>query len=260
MDFVIIGASKCGSTSLQQYLARHPDLYLPLGLGINDETGLFLVDRDERVRGQSNRRIRGGRTDDEILQAIFAGYSGESLVGERSTDYSKSPHRTTRHDDMASHNRNVKIIYIVRDPLQQMLALHRHYRRRRPELTETDPAQDVAGSVFYRDIASYLSQLQPYLNRFPREQIHVMLLEDLEGDTEATLASVFSFLGVRRASIGVEGRVRYNTNDQFREVRLNVDDLPTDWRRHLHRELDGLQVLLDRDLASVWPSVTTMAT
>lgn len=43
---------------------------------------------------------------------------------------------------------------------------------------------------------SYFRHLQRFFALFPREQIRIILLEDLEAKPRATLAGLFAFLGV----------------------------------------------------------------
>jgi hypothetical protein len=51
------------------------------------------------------------------------------------------------------------------------------------------------------DRGSYATHLQRYFGRFPREQIHVSLFDDLRADPQAYADDVFAFLGVRRIEL-----------------------------------------------------------
>ena len=67
---VIIGSAKCGTTSLHKYLNFHPDIYMPSGVGINDETGLFLVNKDQKIKSLGNRKFG----TDQIMRFMFTFY------------------------------------------------------------------------------------------------------------------------------------------------------------------------------------------
>src|SRR5690606_5976050 len=47
----------------------------------------------------------------------------------------------------------------------------------------------------------YAQVLKPYFDRFPREQIHLMLFDDLLQDVQSFLDSLFCFLGVKTGAV-----------------------------------------------------------
>ena len=109
---------------------------------------------------------------------------------------------------------------------------------------------------WYRRRGMYHAQLQPWLARFPRERLLLLLTEDLERDPRATLRRVFAFLGVDptwRANV----RKRYHTS-LVRRGRFRRPERPAldpEIRRALvedfREDVTALQALLGRDL-SAW--------
>ena len=118
-NLIIIGSAKCGTTSLNQYLKQHPDVYLSSDVGINNETGLFLNNSSERIKSLSNKRIRQYLNDKALQKAITKNYRGEKILAEESTDYTKFPFRTVNHKLIKQQSKNLKLLFIIRDLLER---------------------------------------------------------------------------------------------------------------------------------------------
>ena len=101
--FLVIGSMKCGTTSLHDYLARHPDVFMSAVKEVN----FFVLER----------------TWDKGIDWYRAQFYGRYQVrGEASQNYTK------RHEfepGVAERIRsllpNVKLIYIVRDPVARFV-------------------------------------------------------------------------------------------------------------------------------------------
>lgn len=106
-NFLIVGAQKCGTTSLHEYLYQHPQIYLPEG----KETKFFAEDA----------RYSKGITYYEDV--CFSTYSGESAVGEVDPDYmyfEQALERIAEHLDL----RTTKLIFVLRNPVDRAFS---HY-------------------------------------------------------------------------------------------------------------------------------------
>lgn len=194
--FVVVGAAKCGTTSLHRYLHQHPRLFLPTDVGVNSETGYFLEHSDQDVKGLTNREIRMGLTDDELFERIFAGHPDGVILGEESTDYAKRPHRTVELDRMRRHHRRMRILMMVRDPYDRVVSQYHHYARRRPETMADDFETEIRRHALYADISRYHFQLEPYVETFGPGRVLAVRLEDLAERHDDVMRRVFAFLGV----------------------------------------------------------------
>src|SRR5690242_14831106 len=74
-DFVVIGGMKCGSTTLFEYLCRHPDVFMCTP----KEPGYF---SREKVMARGEAWYR----------SLFADAKPTQLCGEASTCYTRWPH------------------------------------------------------------------------------------------------------------------------------------------------------------------------
>jgi hypothetical protein len=218
IGFVVIGAAKCGTTSLHHYLSQHPGLYLPDDIGVNSETGYFLEHSDQDIKGLTNRRIRMDLGDRELFETIYAGHDGSALLGEESTDYTKRPYRTVEIDRMRRHNRRMKLIMMIRDPYDRVVSHYQHYLRRRPETMLPSFAEEIRANPMYGDISRYHFQLEPYLDRFGARRILLVRLEDLASDHAGTMSRIFGFLGVD-PTVTVDPTI-HNAGEYARDDRL----------------------------------------
>ena len=164
-NLIIIGSAKCGTTSLNQYLKQHPDVYLSSDVGINNETGLFLNNSSERIKSLSNKRIRQYLNDKALQKAITKNYRGEKILAEESTDYTKFPFRTVNHKLIKQQSKNLKLLFIIRDPIRKIYSQYRHFRRHQSSNTSSNIAEEMQCNSFYIKSSCYYFQLHTVLNQ-----------------------------------------------------------------------------------------------
>lgn len=217
-DLFIVGAPKCGTTSLYNYLRGHPDVFLPRP----KEPNFFAAER------YANHRMR--YPDDlERYLAIFAEAGDAQRVGEASTSYLESPEAPGRIRDFAPEAR---IVAMVRNPIDMMDSLHamRVAQGVEPKIDFAEALADersragfgIIGdqsSVRYRDRARYAAMLPRWFETFGRERVHVIVTEDLASDPRATFRSLLGFLELS-ADYEPESFRRYNTSQRARSPLL----------------------------------------
>lgn len=215
-DYLLIGGMKCGSTSLHDQLDRHPDIFTPRA----KEPGFF--SRDERF-------ARGI----EWYKGLFAEATPGQRCGESSTCYTRWPHFGEVAPRIHEHLPDIKLVYIMRHPVDRAYSHYRH------EMTERD--RDKRGSVVsfeaaleeteeYVDSSLYLKQIERFLEHYSRDRFHFLLLDDLKREPVPTLRGVQEHLGLSvrddlhldKASNRIEHRIaRGKAKTLFRKVRAN---------------------------------------
>lgn len=181
-NMLVIGAGKAGTTSLHYYLGRHPDIYM------SRRKELFFFQRPnwrERV---------------EWYESCFP--KPTTVRGEASPSYSAYP----VHPEVPTRVRElipeVKLLYLVRDPVDRIVA---QYAQHRAEGKESRPLDEALRSALsngddpmnpYLCMSRYATQVERYLEQFPIDQIQVIDQVDLRSDRLATLQAAFRFLGV----------------------------------------------------------------
>lgn len=206
IDFLIIGAAKCATTSYQFYLRQHPDIYMPARMGINHETGFFLKPGAEQVKGVTNDMIR------RDCGRMFEGYAGQPCIGERSTDYAKHPFRTVDFAGIQDNNPRMKILYFVASPHERLIKLYRHHLRHRPAFTAASLGVELEKEgEYYQKVCSYHFQLRRYLDTFGPASIRVVQVDSTGNGIAARVMAIQRFLGVAEIP-PPEAEKRHNVN------------------------------------------------
>ncbi len=166
-DFLLIGAMKCGTTSLYHYLRDHPQIFMP-----SIKAPEFFAEEGNWGRGIGwyRRQFEGAAP-------------GVVAIGEASNVYTKYPRYRGVPARIADHIPYARLVYVVRDPIDRIRS---HYQTRLTEGTERAPiGRAVRENPIYLDYSRYAMQLDRYLDHFPREQLLVITAEDLREATGA---------------------------------------------------------------------------
>jgi Sulfotransferase domain len=175
--FIVIGAMKAGTTSLYHYLRHHEQIFMPRV----KELDFFVADHNW-TRGLDWYRRQFADAGDAVAR------------GEASTLYTKYPEHRGVPRRIATVLPDVRLIYVVRDPL---VRLRSHYQHRVMTGAETDPPEvALFSNPVYLDCSRYAMQLEQYLDHFSRQQILLVTSEALRTDRRATVQGVYRFLGV----------------------------------------------------------------
>jgi hypothetical protein len=204
-DFLIIGAARCGTTSLYRYLTEHPCI----APAFRKEVSFFDVNFR---RGLSWYRA-------QFPSAVYRRYTearyGLALTGEASPYYLFHPASPAR---VAATIPGARLLVLLRNPVERAYS---HYylqvRQGREPLRFEDAiareAERLAGerekmlavsdyeSIGYRRYSYlarglYADQLGCWMKMFPKEDFLIVRTEDLEADPGKILAQAFRFLNV----------------------------------------------------------------
>jgi hypothetical protein len=216
-SFFIVGAAKAGTTSVADYLAQHPDVYFspvkePNYFASDIDQSEFpeavlqrlkAQDLDQVFRSKGQQKLHRAFIKDEATYLKLFSFAGENQVcGEASPSYLYSQ---TAANNIARFNPAAKIIIILREPASRAYS---HYLMNL-RLTfeegsfEEALAKDAATPTtswgsrsLYRELGFYKNQVERYLQAFPREQILILLHEDLSRNTGAVMQEVMRFLKI----------------------------------------------------------------
>lgn len=199
LDFLIIGAQKCATTTLFELLRRHPNVQMPL----EKEVPFFTDAKCSEQTWRDYAATHFGNDDGELWGKATPQYMCDPLAAERI------------HRMMPS----LKLVAILRDPVERTWSHFQMGRRRATETKSFDEAIDpllapdsqVANrqmavpdhlqgyepeSDFYVAWSEYGRILQRYLELFGPQQVLVLYMEDLERDPEGTLDRLLTFIGL----------------------------------------------------------------
>jgi hypothetical protein len=116
------------------------------------------------------------------------------MCGEASTTYTFFPqYRQTAHR-LYHYNPNLKLIYLMRNPVERMISQYTHeYLRGK---IRTNLEDELLGNPTYINRSRYGVQVRWYLEYFPRDQLLLMTSEELKKCTSRSVERVIDFLGL----------------------------------------------------------------
>lgn len=207
-NFIIAGAQKSGTTSLHNYLERHRHVYFP-----KHPQELHFFDIDEN--------FSEGIT---YYKKFFMLASAEHIaIGQTSPLYIYEPKVPSRIADLLPQ---VKLIFILRNPVNRAYSHYWHSVKKGYETLTFEEALDLEPTRLkhgfdqrrrysYVDRGYYCQQLEQFLQHFPREQLLVLLTEELGQETAKVIDKCCDFLEIEREGVGIAASLnekRWNTS------------------------------------------------
>jgi hypothetical protein len=206
--FLVIGAMKAGTTTLHAQLDSHPDV--------------FMSRTKELHYFAESKNWRRGPT---WYAEQFGDGRGCAARGEASPSYSQADIFPGVPARVASTIPDVKLIYLVRDPIERMQSMYLHQRANGLETRPIDEA--FRQETYYLNSSRYGWQLEQYSGHVPPERIKVVRTERLRTDLAALMAELFEFVGVE-PSVQVQPIAKGRTDDKriARPVRQRLGRVP----------------------------------
>ena len=198
--FLVIGAMKAGTTTLFHDLQQNRAICVPR------KEPAYLT------RYDVPRAIAAYR---ELFHLAEPG----QIVGEASTGYSMLPRFPgVAEKALACFGQDLKILYLVRNPIQR--ALSHHYHSMSYGVAHLDPDIALREDPDFLATSRYAMQLDSWRSVFPAAQIRVVIAEEYYVSRQETIGQICSFLGV--PDIAVDESARHNLGEGRRVGRWNA--------------------------------------
>jgi Sulfotransferase family len=208
----IVGAPRCGTTTLSRLLASHPDVSFSK---VKEPHYFALFD----LNALSDEELREA-VKTEYLDRYFPEIDpAAEIIAEASVSYLYAPERLR---PILRLWPEAKFVIAVRDPLQLIPSLHQRLVYQGDE-TVTDlerawrltaerrrgrkvPRTCLDARQLYYDEAGRLGKnVGHFFEVIGRERCHVVLFDDLKADPGKVYAELLQFLGLRPAPLPPEG-------------------------------------------------------
>lgn len=194
----MIGAMKCGTTTLYHDLQGHPLIQL--------------------CEKETNWLAEAELSTNELIcryQRAFRRAAAGECCGEVSTHYSMLPDFPGVAQRAAQFlPPSTKIIYLVREPVSRAISHHFHmYAWRGEGKMGPDVNECVRRHASIVNYSRYAMQLQPWREAFGDAAVHVVVFEDYIASRMATIARICRFLGVPARRAVVKHDTVYNRGD-----------------------------------------------
>lgn len=217
-NFFIVGAPKCGTTSLSEYLRTHPNVFMTRP----KEPNYFAEDFFRQVS-----------TLEDYL-ALFDNVSSEEIaIGEASVTYLSSQ---VALQNIKDFNFNAKLIAMVRNPIEMIPSLHAQLlvsleedekdfeqawflqeKRKNGEKIPSTCRSPVY--LQYADIGRLGAQIERLFQNFDKQLVKVIVFEEFANSTRQEYEKTLSFLGV--PSDGRTDFPRVNANKVIRSRKMS---------------------------------------
>lgn len=175
-DFIVIGAMKCATSTLHTQLAAN---------------GCFMSEPKEPCYFSDDHVFERGPA---WYRKLFEAARAEQIVGESSTHYTKLPTYPKTVGRMREMLPNVRLVYVMRDPLDRIVSQYIHeWTERQLDCSLADAIRCIPRLV---DYSRYAMQLRPYLDAFGQDRVVVVFFERLRSHPQEQLERVAKFVGV----------------------------------------------------------------
>ena len=195
-DFLIIGAMKSATTTLQKQLSLQP--------------GIFMTTPKEPNYFSDNEVYELG---DGWYGELYKEAAATDILGEASTHYTKLPTYPETISRMCTYLEGTpKFIYIIRHPIDRLIS---HYKHEWSENNAPDSIEKAIASmpelIAY---SSYHQQLSPYLETFGKENILLIFYDSLLSNPQKELERSAQFIGHKDSVHWVESESKQNASSE----------------------------------------------
>lgn len=201
-DVIIGGAPKCGTSSLFNWLAEHPDI-----CGASPKETFFFMDRDHPLKNKANN----------YYQPSSGGYlsfyqSPDKLKLEGTTHYL---YQKNTPKILSAHGQNTKVIFVLREPSSRVYSSFNYTRNNLAAFSSNiefqeyvnvvlndEPLKELDKSrsayVLRRDInyGKYVEYLSHWYEYYDRNKIKIILYEELRDQPVDIMNDLCAFIGI----------------------------------------------------------------
>jgi len=213
VDFMIIGAQKCGTSSLYQLLKQHPGLSLSKvkepNFWCSTENWQLELPKYHALFEQKEGVLYGEASPSNTLLPIVEYKQTNKTSGRFTPD--KLPYKLRNigiWNDLFEYNPNLKFIYIVRSPFERIVSNYKHFYQR--GYTSNDLNEAVISERFLIDFTRYHTQIAPYIERFGRDQVLLLNFDELKNDQLKLMEKVTRFLAIEHLKPAINKPVHAN--------------------------------------------------
>ena len=250
-DFLVIGAQRCGTSSLYTYLGRHPRVIPSLRKEVEYLSTRF-------GEGENWYRAHFPLQARLVASRIMRGNPAQTF--EATPDYLLDPRAPRRAAELLP---GVRILVLLRDPVERAYSQYMHNRRLGQEDLTFDEALEQEPTRTHGELlrmealpayqakplrrfgyvarGRYAEQLEGWLAQYPREQIHIIQTEAFFKDTADSFGEIQRFLslpewrpaqfgnhslrGPSARKHGMTGEARERLMETFKEPNRRLYDL-----------------------------------
>jgi hypothetical protein len=256
-NFFIVGAPRCGTTALSEYLRCHPQIFMT-------------EPKEPHYFAEDFPALRAVRSLDRYMKLFQKTTSEHIAVGEASVSYLYS---AVAIENIFRFNKAAKIIVMLRNPVDMVYSLHvqlvysldedekdfqkawrlqaeRRSGRRIPKRCRR-PA-----FLQYAAVGQLGSQVERVLKVFPQSQVKTVLFDDFVQDTQRAYEDILAFLKVES-----DGRIVFPRLNESKTGRIAwLDHLTYKPPAALFNLAEAVKRLSGREKLGAWDWIRRLNT
>ncbi|MCK4787025.1 MAG: sulfotransferase domain-containing protein [Desulfobacteraceae bacterium] len=195
-NFIVIGAAKCGTTSICDLLGEHPQVFML------DPKEPHFFGRDDPKKTL------------EWYEALFKSAEGKIAIGEGSTSYTHPNIIHQAASGITEYIPGCRLIYMVRNPIKR---LESDWKMRKHEGWAEGPVNEaVKRQPTLITHGMYWQNLSVYRKLFPDKQILIVFLEDFAQNPKQELKRCFEHIHVETSVSIADADKPRNPSNKFR--------------------------------------------
>lgn len=198
-DFFIVGAPRCGTTAMDNYLAQHPDI-------------LMAALKESHFFAPDFRSPESGFTNEQDYLSLFAKANGEKVLGESSVGYLYSKVAAANIKEFKPH---AKIVIMLRNPIEMIYSYHSWLMTEGVAGVKSNFEAELATAserkqqrylpatpdvpiplLIYRELGEFTPHVRRFFDLFGRENVHVIIFDEFNADAARVYRETCEFLGV----------------------------------------------------------------
>lgn len=239
-DFIILGATRSGTTYLYHLLQQHPDIFMP-----PEKKELHYFNHNGRYRKNLCSYLD-----------MFHGYNNEKFIGEatpmymeKGLIYDEDDRLDFFSDESAiarihEHMPEAKLIISLRNPIDRLLSMYKKSFgqgkiAKNLKATILDEFSNEKSFHFIRR-NRYDIHLQNILEYFPQSSLKIIIFEEWIKEPQKTFKDLCSFIGVSPENITIDADNLYETrrNNAERYQKRGAENITE--MTHIDVELESL--------------------
>ena len=204
-NLFIVGAPKCGTTALHEYLKQHPEIYM----SEIKEPLYFAKDFINEGIKFHGKQIFGEKNLKDYLK-LFDKATNQKIIGESSVWYFTSKIAAK---EIYNFNQKAKIIIMLRNPVDLLYSIHSQFVYDGDEkIIDFTKALNIEplrregklipkyvsfpSMLYYSQVTRFSKNILRYKKIFPKDQIKIVILEEFKKNPEKGYKEILDFLGV----------------------------------------------------------------
>lgn len=193
-NFIIIGAMKSATSTLQKQLVMQPGIFMT-----DPKEPNFFSDDDVYAQGA------------QWYSQLYNDAASGDLLGEASTHYTKLPTYPNTIDRMVEYcGKDLKLIYVMRNPVDRLISHYIHEWSM--GVITTDINTSIQTNPELISYSKYAYQLAPYMQAFGKSNILPVFYERLINHPQEQLDRVCRFIGYQAAPAWVDSHSQLNAS------------------------------------------------